>query len=603
MKAIFKDRLQLAGLLVFGYLIVLAVVFFKERMIAYDSANYVFEIDQLRDYCLPHGRWSSVLSQTIPLLLLKAGCSLKTFLIAYSVNLVAIWYVVFLLVTIGFRNRNAGIILIFSMTVGFGWMYYYAISELLTGMTMSILLYAALEWHPAVETSGVRILRYFTASCAVILASFYHELALFPILFVIGFRIVRRLPRVNRADIALGTIILLWCIVRVKYLTLGHSIGNKILSAEDYLDHVSQLFSLPSWSYFVVYISDMSRWIGFTALVAALILTFKRKWFITLYAIMFSFAYGALVAITYYKGESSLMMETYMPPVAIYAVMLLLETETYGVRRSFLKVFIGIAVVISCIKIYSGSEVQSRRLDYMDRITAYMQEFEESKIIVKPAGIYDEILLVPWALPMESLLNSSLNGNAKPITITFHNNPDSVLQEQLNDIFLKGDCQPSWIYPDQNNLHLGHTNYRLVNTSQNDSSFNPAHFNCTNIDLIPCDNEIVNIPYHKHGYVNVRIRNSSGFVLRSIPDGPDTIVAGYRIYNLNGQEVPCSSYKTQLEVDVYTDFIQCVRVESPSDAGDYILIIDLYNNGRWLNSNAVMRLHVPGKSPLRFLGF
>lgn len=603
MKTLFKDRLQLAGFLVFGYLIVLAIVFFKERMIAYDSANYVFEIDQLREYCLPHGRWSSVLSQTIPLLLLKAGCSLKTFLIAYSVNLVAIWYLVFLVVTLGFKNRNAGIILMFSMTVGFGWMYYYAISELLSGMTMAILLYAVLEWKPAVETGSVYIVRYFTASCAVILASFYHELALFPILFVIGFRIVRKLPKLKWSEIVFGLIVLIWCIVRVKYLTLGHNIGNKILSAEDYLKHVSELFSLPSWSYFTVYISDMSRWIGYTAVLAVLILLFKRKWFIALYTVLFSFAYGALVAITYYKGESSLMMETYMPPVAIYAVMLLLEAETYGVRRGFLKIFVGAAVVISCFKIYSGAEVQSRRLDYMDRITAYMQDFDESKIIVKPTGLFDEILLVPWALPMESVLNSSLNANTKPITITFHNSPDSILHAELNDVFLAANCLPSWLYPDRNNLHLRHTNYRSANTSQNAYSFNPSNFDCTNVDLTACDNEVVTVPYHKHGYVNVRIRNSSGFVLRSIPDGQDTIVAGYRIYDLNGHEVQCSSYKTQLEVDVYSDFTQCVRVESPPDAGDYILIIDLFNNGRWLNSNAVMQLHVPGKSPLRFLGF
>lgn len=603
LKRFLSDRLQLAGLLVFGYLIVLAVIFCKERMIQFDSANYVFEMELFRDYVLPHGRWSSVLSQTIPLLLLKAGCSLKIFLVAYSVNLVAVWYGVFLVSTLVFKNRNAGIVLLFAMTAGFAWMFYYAISELLTGMTMSLLLYSALEWKPIVLRRTNNLIRYGVAAIAILLASFYHELALFPVIFICGFRVARSIPSVRRADVVFLIAVIVWSLVRLKLFTFGHSISGKILSPHDYLNQLPDLFTLPAWNYFVHYIFDQALWIGYVLVIAAIILVAKRKWILLLYTGAFIFAYAALIALTYYRGESPLMIETYLPPLGIYVALLFLNTQQFGVNRGFIKAILSVAVLISSYRIYTGSEAPLRRTDYIRRMTEYARHFEEKKLLLNRTAFMDEILIVPWALPYESVIYSSLDANNQTVTFAFHHRADSILNTSGSEIFLDGECKPYRWYPQYGNFNLHKTNYKLANTLQSDSSFDAGVFNCPNIDLAPEMCVKVTVPYHKHSYVNVIIHNSSGQVLRSVPDVADSIVVGYRIYDLQGREVQCSSYKTRLEADVYSDFIQCVRVESPPDAGDYILIVDLFNNGRWLNTNAVMQLHVPGKSPLRFLGF
>ena len=186
----FAQFVQIIGALFFGFLTILSIIFYKERMLAYDSANYCLEIEQLRHFCLPHGRWSSVFSQSFPLLSLQWGCSLEFFLKVYSASFMVINYIIFLVCTLLFRNSKAGLVLLLSMSLGFCWMYYYAISELFSGMSFSVLLYATIS-HMLVQSSSTKKMIYLFVSCALVYTiSYFHQLALFPALFVILYEIV-----------------------------------------------------------------------------------------------------------------------------------------------------------------------------------------------------------------------------------------------------------------------------------------------------------------------------------------------------------------------------------------------------------------------------
>lgn len=121
---------QFIGFLFFGTLFILAWVYYKERILSFDSSFYAFQIIQSKTYDIELGRWGDVLSQLLPVMALKNHCSLETFLRLYSISFIIIYYIIFLLCTLVFKNQKAGLALMLALCLGFRWVFYYAVTEI-----------------------------------------------------------------------------------------------------------------------------------------------------------------------------------------------------------------------------------------------------------------------------------------------------------------------------------------------------------------------------------------------------------------------------------------------------------------------------------------
>src|SRR5207249_4936463 len=100
---------------------------------------------QDRAFDIELNRWGSVLSQALPLIFLKAGCSLQTFLRTYSVSFILIYYIIFLLITLVLKNERAGIALMLTLCLAFRHAFYYSTAELYQGMAWCVLIWALIS--------------------------------------------------------------------------------------------------------------------------------------------------------------------------------------------------------------------------------------------------------------------------------------------------------------------------------------------------------------------------------------------------------------------------------------------------------------------------
>ena len=85
-------------------IMLLAGYYYLERMLPFDGAFYSFRISETGWFCIDNYRYGVQHTQVIPLLLLKAGCSLKTFLISYSVSFALCNYILCLIVLYVYKN-------------------------------------------------------------------------------------------------------------------------------------------------------------------------------------------------------------------------------------------------------------------------------------------------------------------------------------------------------------------------------------------------------------------------------------------------------------------------------------------------------------------
>ncbi len=136
-----RFSLQLA---LFGVLIILSVIFYKERLLA-DSGYYLLRMINQGWLRVEHHRYILALSQFLPWLGVTAGLPLKAILILYSLNHVLFPLSVFLILTIHYKKHFHGYLLVFLQISGITTGFYVPMFEMYYAAPLLLLLDAALN--------------------------------------------------------------------------------------------------------------------------------------------------------------------------------------------------------------------------------------------------------------------------------------------------------------------------------------------------------------------------------------------------------------------------------------------------------------------------
>ncbi len=129
-----------AGHTYFGLMLLLSLVYYRERMICFDTANYAFQLIVKQDFYTGHGRFLTYITQFLPLLAVKLGLPLKGVLMVYSASFVLFFYLVFNIIVYGFRNIPAGIFLALSICLTVRYKFYGPVGEIVLSMALLALL-------------------------------------------------------------------------------------------------------------------------------------------------------------------------------------------------------------------------------------------------------------------------------------------------------------------------------------------------------------------------------------------------------------------------------------------------------------------------------
>ena len=179
-----KAPINIVGLFFFITYGLFALVFYKERMLAFDSAAFAFEVIQTKTFFFFFGRWGSVFSQIMPLLFLKAGCSLATFLKVYSVGLILLYYLGFLTITLLLRNKKIGLVYLLTLCLTLRNTFYFSISEFSQGLALVVVLYAMLEYF-YMENAKRKSLVLALSFVVIYTLYFFHQLLIIGVFFVL----------------------------------------------------------------------------------------------------------------------------------------------------------------------------------------------------------------------------------------------------------------------------------------------------------------------------------------------------------------------------------------------------------------------------------
>lgn len=404
----------------FLVLCIFSILFYKERIIYIDSANYITNIIQT-GYPLISGRYGALFSQLLPLLAIKAGLSLKAVLISYSLSFILLFYLVFLVCVYILKNTGAGIIIVLILSLCVRDTFYYAVTEMHQGMVFSVFLYAWL-YSPLNNETQNKLVKTIVPLAVVILCFITYPATIFPLLFTLFFFLIEKRQYFNFYYYIVLFFTIALFLTKALLTSENAPEGREYAQILNFSESLVNIFELPA----IVYLKGHSGtftmiYVYFEIILLSLSLfyIYSKNYLKLSLMWIFTISYTVVNAILHSKGDSGIVLEKSFIPLGFF-VALPFASDLLPKLKINSYLILSLFVIILFLRIRDISlraKVQRERLAYISSVCNYARNLKGQKFFFKQENLNHDKILINWAFGMESLLMSSLESPDSSITI------------------------------------------------------------------------------------------------------------------------------------------------------------------------------------------
>ncbi len=436
----FTDRrLPWLGLLTMVALLILAMIFWRERAWMLDISYQTFLMVVHKTVQVQVYRFGAATVQSLPLIgiLLEAPLAWVSWLYSIAFNLLFLGF--FLGATLGFKREEVGVaiaLLYVAMTYdGFYWQT----SELQQGLGFLLLCFAALLRFPVLQ----KWWHYALWGLALIALVFYHPLIFMPFYFFLIWHWWMPQAGIPRRSLALlgGGMFAVMLVKQIWFKNWYDSSKTDQVIA-NIRDFFPNYFSFPAYGEF--FHNLLWYWWGYGVLLLLTLfwLAQTKRWWGIVLLLLASAGFLVLTAIGDPQTPFRFYAEVnYYPLLAFLLVPLLALLRTLPsqmapprmgslatgfVAKTTLSrfAFWGLALLITSrlLLIIWNSQTYTARVDYIRSLTKEASATPTQRFLISPEQIDQATLQMDWGLPYETLLQSSVEG-PRPLSLVRLDNP------------------------------------------------------------------------------------------------------------------------------------------------------------------------------------
>jgi hypothetical protein len=461
--------LKKLGHIYFFLLFIGSLVFYKERTLYMDCACHIISVINAKSFAIASNRYSVIIPEFIPLMLIKLKAPLPIVLITFSLSYTLLYYIIYLICTYTFKVSYIIIPIMLTLSVFSTQSYFHIVTETHQGLMYTILLFAWVSYYN--KFIGNRPFLFFIATLFfIILAFFAHPVTLFPIIFILGFFLLNEWKNSsnNRVSLALkyGSIFL---ITFLAYLLRVRLTPNASYDGQFY----TQLKENLSLSFFDLYPLKFA-YSKFGLYVLPVIMFFLLLFFYVrrkeipglIYFVISFLLFLIIVQLSFGQGDSDVMMEKNYMPFAIFIGIPLtyfLMNTTINWEKSIIIYLVLGATIFGITNETIFSKHLGKRIDFYGELSSFAKEKNIRKLLLSDSCAPNPA--INWAIGAETLLYSSLHGKENSMTAYLNNKDTSHLSD--NNLYL---FVPFWKYLNEGDLNstyfdLGHQKYINVSCS------------------------------------------------------------------------------------------------------------------------------------------
>jgi hypothetical protein len=399
-------------------LLIMAGLFYKERVAFIDLALHLFELVRNGAPAIQNYRFVALVTQWLPLAGIKAGLSLETLMQLYSLSFVLLQLAVYLLCG-ALKQYKAGLVLLLCQLLLVTHTFYWVQSELGQGLCALVLCYALMN-RGVPRANGARIVSIIGNLILIPTVAFAHPLLAFPFGYGMLFLLFRKPARENQVAIAVATGLFIASFA-IKLRFFHNSYDS---AAFDGLRNFKAYFP----NYFTLYankrmlIHSLGTYLLLTiAAIAVPVFYIRRKQWQKL-ALFCCFAGGYLLLINVcYPGPEVLdfYIENMYQPLAFFCALPLIYEMMPLLRRRGIQLALGLGVALfGLARIYQQHTPYTGRVAWLER---YIDRHRHEKLLSPFDENARKVLFMDWATPYEIwLLSTTRSSETASLIITEH---------------------------------------------------------------------------------------------------------------------------------------------------------------------------------------
>jgi hypothetical protein len=465
-----NQPLLILGHLSFFLLFILSIYFFKERIIFSDTAFQFFKIVNFEKLNIEASRYGAILPQIPLLLAMKLGINLKWLTIIYSASFILLYYLIFVCCAHFLKNVSAGIAVLLVLIINISQSFFHPVTETHQSLVFIILIYAILQ-NSEFRNSLIQLI---LISGLIIFTFFIHPVAVYPLVFVIGYVAIDKKQLRSVKPYALFLLVVLLAVTKVL-LTNENSYEGKFFS--QFINSPSMIFDLPklaSTAFFIKRLGGLYFWLGILEIILLIVLIQHKKYAKLFWQLTASGFFLAITLLTYSQGDSDILMERAFMPLALFvAIPLLKETFEDQNHKIFKLAFLTLIIGLSLNRIYQQGKTFQKRTEFNQNLLTQTAQFPNKKFIVEKREI-DKHIITFWSHSFETLIMSTITKDIPTQTIYPATSLEDLTQytTKPNSVFLGANFWLEWDIQNLNSKYFelpDNTSYKMI--SINDFNF------------------------------------------------------------------------------------------------------------------------------------
>lgn len=411
----------------------MSLVYYQERLLSLDAANYAFHLVLGQDFYTGQSRVVTYLTQILPLLAVKSGFSLKAVLMIYSASFILYFYLIYLLITHLFRNPLAGIFLALSLCLSMRYKFYGPVGE----VVLSIGLLAVLiGWMTRPADRFGKLPVWADLGIGMALASLLftgHPFIAVSTAIFFGFDLLHRKRWKEWPFWVLSLYTGLILFLKMQFDASNEYTQMRLNRLSDVKAVITNLPDL--------YITDRLLWyfdteyvfpsVVFLMTLIWLWLRGKRWLSVYLFAAFWGLLGLILLMHNYLSGPIYIMLDGYLTHLGVLWA-LPLAFCCLPERRWWLMFLVAVLLLFSLDRISNKHHFFRERIEYLQAIMGDHAAEDERKLLAHMDQFDWEKLWMPWAVSFETLLISSLDGPEGAATLYYQQHHEN-WEEQLDD--------------------------------------------------------------------------------------------------------------------------------------------------------------------------
>lgn len=388
------------------------------RVVHVDSAFQVFKWIHGEGIGVEAHRFTAIVPQLLVKLASVGGLQLSSLLLIASLAHVLVPYVIFVVIAHGFRLPWIAMALALAQVLCTRLTFYGIVLEANYLLSYPFLLAAVLEAAPEPSRRPVVVMG---AVAALFLVLLVHPVGCVVAFFIL---VAKRLRDGSQARLVyvLAAICLAWPMLgRLLFPPTGYEAGLYASTAEG-LHALTSPAQNPVWRFLVDHSwAATGHYLMLWCVLLVLVLLYvRRKAFLELALCLAAMGgYLVLNMFTYHQGETAMMMEKNLLPLAVFVALPLMLELARGTARTQWFAAVGLVVVlfIQFRGISFASRPARERLTRIEQLVQRCHDDGVHKACVLAEDLDRNGLHIHWALAFETLLVSARSGPAHACTV------------------------------------------------------------------------------------------------------------------------------------------------------------------------------------------